>query len=469
MAKKVVDIIRKESKPKEAPKDETLINKRRPASKKTAAAKLRKVHEETIKRALPEVTKEELTKIEQKVESFEKAEITRFKQEDRLKRKKKIPLKTYLLSFLLLVVLGALVYAALAFLPRVNIKIATKKTDWTYVEAVTAGKNIGAIDIGAKLIPAEIFRERKNFNFSFAATGKKYVEKKARGTITIYNTYSSAPQPLVVNTRFVAPDGKIFRLEKSVTVPGAKIEGGKIIASSIGAAVLAEKAGPAYNIGPAPRFSIPGLASDAAKFKAIYAESKEPMQGGFVGEQAFPTDDDIKKGRDQGSKGLKDTIDSFLSLEIPPAFKSIDGNKQFRIIKEQVTSDVDEKGNFGFYLEAESTVIAFRESDVLDLMKNLAKSALGDSFEMKDYKIEYGAGRPDFGSGKISFAVNMSGRFWQPVDIDDFRRKVSGKKEQDLRSLVFSLPGVEKATIAFWPFWVKSAPNDLKRITVEVE
>lgn len=465
MPKKVVDIVRKESKPKEA----TLINKRRPASKKTEAAKLREVHEETIKRALPDVTKGELEKIEQKVESFEKAEITRFRREDGVKKKKKFSLKTYLMSASLLFVLGALTYAALAFLPRVNIKIATKKTDWNSVEAVTAVKNIGVLDIGAKLIPAEIFRERKNFNFSFAATGKKYVEKKARGTIVIYNAYSSAPQPLVATTRFAAPDGKIFRLEKGITVPGAKIEGGKIVASSITAAVLAEKAGPAYNIGPVPRFSIPGLTSDAAKFKAIYAESKEPMQGGFVGEQAYPTDDDIKKGREEASKGLKDTIDSFLSLQIPPAFKIIDGNKQFRIVKEQVTSDVDEKGNFSFYMEAESTVIAFRESDVLDLMKNLAKGALGDSFEVKDYKIEYGAGRPDFGNGKISFAVNFGGRFSQPVNVDDFRQKVLKQKEQDLKTLVFSLPGVEKATISFWPFWVKSAPNDLKRITVEVE
>ena len=469
MPKKVIDIVRKESKPKEAPKKEPVIREQDVAPKKSALVELLQAPKEVIKEALPEVTKEEPEKIEQKVESFEKAEITRFQREDGFKKKKRFSLKTYLLLFLFLFVLGAFTYAALAFLPRVNIKITTKKTDWNSVEAVTAAKDIGDPEAGAKLIPAEIFRETKNFNFSFAATGKKYVEKKARGTITIYNTYSSAPQPLVATTRFATPDGKIFRLEKGVTVPGAKIEGGKIIASSITAVVLAEKAGPAYNLGPIPRFSIPGLSSDAAKFKAIYAESKEPMQDGFVGELTYPTDDDIKKGREEASKGLKDTIDSFLSLQIPPAFKIIDGSKQFRIIKEQVTSDVDEKGNFGFYMEAESMVIAFRESDILDLMKNLAKGALGDSFEVKDYKIEYGAGRPDFGNGKISFAVNFGGRFSQPVNVDDFRQKVLKQKEQDLKTSVFSLPGVEKATISFWPFWVKSAPNDLKRITVEVE
>ncbi len=77
----------------------------------------------------------------------------------------------------------------------------------------------------------------------------------------------------MVRTRFLALDGKIFRLTKGITVPGAKIVEGKIIPSSIEAAVIADQPGEAYNIGPVSRFSIPGL-KGTPKYEAFYAESK---------------------------------------------------------------------------------------------------------------------------------------------------------------------------------------------------
>ena len=65
------------------------------------------------------------------------------------------------------------------------------------------------------------------------------MSQKAQGTLTIYNAYSSAPQTLVATTRFVTPDGKIFRLTNEVTVPGAKITNGQIVPSSINAPIAA--------------------------------------------------------------------------------------------------------------------------------------------------------------------------------------------------------------------------------------
>ena len=62
---------------------------------------------------------------------------------------------------------------------------------------------------------------------------EKELNEKARGSLTVYNEYSSSPQTLVATTRFESPEGKIFRIEKNIVVPGAKIEEGKIIASTI--------------------------------------------------------------------------------------------------------------------------------------------------------------------------------------------------------------------------------------------
>jgi len=415
--------------------------------------------------------KEELKKLDRQAEVFIKKEENLFEKEEKLKKRfklKKTKTKTYAFIGLVLLLLIGIGYLIVEFLPKAEIKITTKKINWSYIDSVTANKNLAQIDISQKQIPAEIFSVRKNFNFSFAATGKKSVQEKAKGKIIIYNAYSSEPQILVANTRFSNPDGKIFRLEERIIVPGAKIVEGKIIPSSIEAKVIADQPGVQYNIGPISRFSIPGF-QGTAKYQGFYAESKEPMKGGFIGEKASPTDEDINKAKAKAEKDLKDYTNSFLSLQIPNEFKVIDGSSQFNILKEEVNKETDEKGNFTVFVEGESLNIAFKESDLKNLLENIAQKELGDNFRIKSYQLEYGAGRPDFSQGRISFAVNFRGVFEEPLNIESFKQQVLNKNEKELKNLVSNLPNIQKVTVSFWPFWVKKIPNDLKRVKIEVE
>lgn len=416
-----------------------------------------------VKKSELKRVEEEFKKLDKKIQDFEEKEEKQFEHEERGRKRKGF---TYALLGALLVLLGAVVYLAIEFLPKAEIKIITEKSEWSYVDSVSADK-IGPIG-PQKQIPAEIFSSRKNFNFSFPATGKKLVEQKAGGKITIYNAYSSDAQTLVANTRFSTPDAKIFRLEQRVIVPGAKIIEGKIISSSIEATVVADQPGPQYNVGPVSHFSIPGF-QGSAKYQGFYAGSQEPMTNGFIGEKAFPTEEDIKKAREKAIKDLKDYIESFLSLQISPEFKIIEGSKQFNIIKEEINKEVDEKGNFTVFLEGESLNIVFKESDLKDLLENIAKDSLGADFKIKTYKLEYGVGRPDFRQGRISFAVNFQGVFEEPLALESFKQKALNKNEKELKTLVSTLPNLQKVTISFWPFWVKKVPNDIKRVTVNVE
>ncbi len=426
-----------------------------------------------VKKSESKKIEEEFKKLDKKIEDFEEKEEKQFKYEKKGRKEKRFRLKkrpavTYGLLGALVVLLGIAVYLAIEFLPKAEIKVITEKTEWSYVDSVAADKNLTKIDISQKQIPAEVFSTKKNFNFSFPATGKKLVEQKAGGKITIYNAYSSDPQILVANTRFSTPDAKIFRLEQKIVVPGAKIVEGKIISSSIEAKVIADQPGPQYNIGPVSHFSIPGF-QGTAKYQGFYASSQESMTGGFIGDKAFPTEEDIKKAREKAVKDLKDYIDSFLSLQIPPEFKTIEGSRQFNILKEEVNKEVDEKGNFTVFLEGESLNIAFRESDLKDLLENIVQEGLGVNFRIKSYKLEYGVGRPDFRQGRISFAINFQGVFEEPFDVESFKQKALNKNEKELKTLVSTLPNIQKITISFWPFWVKRVPDDLKRVKVEVE
>lgn len=446
--------------------------------KKTVDA-VRKKSGQNLKKVQEEKINEAIKKIDNQFEQFEKKEEKRFKEEEKVEkveRSKFKKLRNYALISLgaLVVLSGAAVYSINAFFVKAEIKIETKKTEWNFVDSVVADKKIvqiGSAEITGKQIPAEIFSISKNFTFSFAATGKKNVQQKAEGKITIYNYFDSNSQTLVATTRFASPDGKVFHLKDRIIVPGAKVVNGKISPSSITVTVIADKAGAEYNIGPASKFTIPGFKENNLidKYEKIYGSSTEAMKGGFIGEAAYPTDDDVKKGKADAEKQLKDYTDSALSIQIPQDFKFLEGSRQFSISKETVNPQTDEKGNFSIFVEGKSSSIGFKEADLKDLIEKTAQGSAEDNLlKIKSYTLEYGAPRPDFAQGKISFAVDFKGVFEEPVNVDDFKQEIVGNNEQELKSLVSSYANIQKFMVSFWPFWVKAVPKNINKISVEV-
>ncbi|MEK7555261.1 MAG: hypothetical protein AAB516_00340 [Patescibacteria group bacterium] len=414
-----------------------------------------------------------LNELSKKVEYFEKEEVDVFNKEDAHRKKRFFSLrkpkwKTFILLILILILIGGGAYCAVTFLPRAEIKIITEKSNWEYNDSVIASKKISGVDLAGKKIPAEVFSQKKNNNLLFPATGTKDVKQKAIGKIIIYNAYSSESQLLIANTRFLAPDGKIFRLTNKIIVPGAKIVEGKIISSSIEAGVMADAAGEEYNIKPVEYFSIPGF-KDSAKYKGFYAESKNSMTGGFIGKMAVPTDENIKQAKEKNRQILQQALNSFIYSQIPEGFKIIEGAEQFNIIKETVNKETDAVGNFAVFGEAELSITAFKEEDAKNLIVSLAKGELGKEFEPKEYQLNYGISRADINNGSISFPVDFQGVFWQAIDIGTFRESIKNKSESELRGAVFSLPKVEKVEVSFWPFWVNQVPDNTDRIKVVIE
>ncbi|PJA41720.1 hypothetical protein CO177_00870, partial [Candidatus Wolfebacteria bacterium CG_4_9_14_3_um_filter_37_9] len=242
---------------------------------------------------------------------------------------------------------------------------------------------------------------------------------------------------------------------------------GKITASGVKVKVIADKIGAEYNIGPT-KFTIPGF-KGTPKYDGFYAKSESQMAGGFVGELAYPTDDEIKTAKEKTESALEESLTTLISSQIPADFKIIEGARQFNVIREDVNQEVNQDSNFSVFAEGELTIAGFKEPNLLELMGGLAQKELGESFKAKKYSLEYGVARPDIQSGKINFSINYSGTFWQPIDIEQFKNSILNKKETELKVFVFSLDGVERATVSLWPFWVKRVPDNIAKVEVEVE
>ncbi len=367
-------------------------------------------------------------------------------------------------------VLAIGLYVLLGVLPRADIKIVAAKTPWTFNGMVLADKTVATPDPNTGKIPGQVFEEKKNFQIQFPASGKKQMERKASGTITIFNAYSGAPQALVAQTRFEAPDGKIFRLAQAVIVPGAAVSSGKIIPASIAAQVVADKPGEAYNISPVSKFTIPGF-SGTPKFTRFSAESKTAMAGGFIGVSAYPTDADIIKAKETAAKTLENSIRTIVLAKLPSEFKLIDGASKFKLGTVTVVPDVTSQGQFSVSAEGSLTLVVFRESDLrlMLLQKAKAEGAKNGRFEVKEEK-EIIYEKPEFHPNDVlAIPLKYEATLARTIDSTEVRRKVAGKSETDLHSSIFTLFPAVSAKISLWPFWVRRVPSNIDRIHVTID
>src|SRR3989344_245117 len=226
-----------------------------------------------------------------------------------------------------------------------------------------------AIDASQGIIPGEYVEFSESRQFEAEATGKQFVNSKARGSISITNAYSSQPQVLVANTRFVTIDGKVFRLEKAVTVPGAKVENGNIIPTQISATVVAAEAGDKYNIGPSD-FTIPGF-QGTPKYKTFTAKSSQAFSGGLVGEAIVTTDADIKKAVESATASMFEALRESLKTKVPPEFQIIDGAREIAITDVDAPPVKFPGSKFQVKVTGSASAIAFRAADEGDLIAAL--------------------------------------------------------------------------------------------------
>ncbi len=379
-----------------------------------------------------------------------KRQIRNDDDDDDIVPKKRTLLRDWRVWVAALVVLSVPAYwIAFVTLPRASIVITTEKKPWNFLNSFVIEKN-GSV-------PSTLLAEKKNAQMVFPALGKKVVNQKATGRITVYNAYSSEPQQLVANTRFETPAGLLVRLASSITIPGAKVSNGTITPSSIDADVIADKPGPAYNIS-APKLTIPGFKS-SAKFAGFYGGIATALTGGFTGEAAYPTDDDVKSAKAKIADVLEKSLMSQISSKAGD-YKVVPGSTQFAVTKTTVTAQVNGKGEFSLFAEAELKAVAFKESDLVGFFAAKMKDEFGsDAYVFKTTDIAYNVSSADFANQKLKIDLDFKGVAERPVDIESVRRAVAGTTEAELKTAIFAIQGVESAQVTLWPGYVSRVPS----------
>ncbi|PIT91412.1 hypothetical protein COU17_00270 [Candidatus Kaiserbacteria bacterium CG10_big_fil_rev_8_21_14_0_10_49_17] len=341
--------------------------------------------------------------------------------------------------------------------------VVTPKERSSFVEGTfRAYKNPGFEELGYEI--ATITQEE---SVTVEATGEEEVENKASGFIVIYNDYSKTPQRLIKNTRFESPDGRIYRIEESVTVPGQKTENGAVVPGSIEVEVFADEPGEEYNTGLTD-FTIPGLKGDD-RYDHFYARSKTPITGGFVGVQAV-VDESVKEAKTAELKeALESALLSSIVNQIPDGFVLVSGATMIEYSETRAVADGDgarliqsgtlyavlfPEGEFASFL-ARNTIAEFKSDDSV-------------SADVSALSLTVADGAKPWEADEFAFSLSGNTTLTWLFDTDQLLRDLAGKAKGALPTILSGYPSIEKAEVILRPFWRGTFPDDPSDITLEL-
>lgn len=370
-----------------------------------------------------------------------------------------------ILGVISVVLLGIIIYVSTG---SAKIDITPHKQSLDIKLKVSSSDKFSSVDVRLNKIPGQLFNIEKNATQNFSTTGEKEVAQKARGKITVFNEYGTTPQVLIATTRFQTPDGLVFRTLKGITVPGTKVENGKIIPGSISVEVIADKPGNSYNI-LASKFNIPAFneRSDAGRYEKIFGRSGEIMKGGAIGKAKVVTDTDFNTAKQTLSDQVTKDIEDYLKTQTS-GLKVVNAST-IKLSGEESTAKIDEAANsFMMAMSGSIKTVGFKEDDLKSLIKQSIDETENLTTISEKLTTSYDNIIFDEISNTLTFVVNVKGSGYAKIDADKIKTELFGKNEKEIKDYFKGAIGVESARVILSPFWVRRIPKDKERTMLQI-
>ncbi|MBX4199236.1 baseplate J/gp47 family protein [Candidatus Parcubacteria bacterium] len=292
------------------------------------------------------------------------------------------------------------------------------------------------------------------------ASGEEAASEKATGSIIVYNT-QAVSQRLVKTTRFETPEGLIFRTPTDILIPAK---------GNVEVTVIAAEPGTSYNIGLSD-FTLPGL-KGTANFDKVYARSKTPMAGGFVGTRKKVSDADLAAAKTKLQSDLEDSLLSQARVQVPAEFVLFPKltTVAYTLLPQGASTSsvatVRERGDL--------IAVIFKRADFAQYiaLQKLGANRVGSEVEIPDFA-KLGAslfGTPPADLSKVTairFQLDGSATLRFVTDEEALKSDLIGKDEKNIPDIIKSYPSIEKASSIVRPFWKSSFPNDVSKIKIE--
>ncbi len=356
---------------------------------------------------------------------------------------------------------GFLVWA-IWFAPKATVIITAKNTPVTVDSNVQLAVD-GVTDFKASTIKSIFQEQTADVSVEFSATGKKKVGEKAKGTVRIKTdatTILMTGLTVPAGTQIQSSGGSIYLTGADVVFP----QGSPSALAGIVVAVTAANVGEEYN-------GATGSASTSANGVTSVAFVTSPS-GGSSREVTVVSEDDLAKATaalgEKKVPDLRSKLESSFSesnVVIKETFQEKRGDPVPSVkINEEATGPVTLKST------VTASMMAVERSEIQKFLKTGIQSEIEG---MKSQKI-YSDGSSDVkfsqfvnDAEKPKIRLTANGKIGPVIKEDEVKEQSLGKNYGEIQLALEAIDGVEDVDIKFWPFWVRTVPNDVDRITVE--
>ena len=337
--------------------------------------------------------------------------------------------------------------------------------------AITVDPKATAVNINTKRLPGLYIEATKSAIKNFEAKTVGYTESKARGSITIFNNFGTSPQVLIKTTRFESKlTGLVYRLQETITVPGALKQGDKLIPGSIKAEVMADEIGEKYNIAP-DDFVIPAF-KGSPRYQGFYAKSLEAFHGGLRGAGALVTAEELQGAEEEVTAKVFEDAKKELESKVPPGFKLLPGAKAIKITKVSKPHVGEAVRTFTVAADAVASATLFKEDDLFLLLSKLVVKEGSKEVILKqksDVFKDINKTNFDFDSRLLTFNLVSNLVLSFDINQDELKKEIGGKSKSEAEAILRSRPEFTGFVVEISPFWIKKVPSNPKKIEVKIE
>jgi hypothetical protein len=350
---------------------------------------------------------------------------------------------------------GVVLLVVYVVLSRATVTVMSKRDDvkTDFLVDVTRKPGDGEIK-------GDVLELTDSLTQTFPSESLASVDAHAEGQVKIVSDLGRA-QTLVATTRLLTPDGALFRIKKTVTVPA----GGSVVVDA-----FADDAGDKGDVGNMS-FTIPGLNPGVRSHFTV--TSVAPFVGGKKDVRLI-TQLDVDQAANVMAEKVKKELADKLRQKAKDGGAPTDG--------EEVTVDVtgrttdvpvgSDAAQFALTVTVKATGVFYdkagfdrmvREKLTEKLMEDHALLAVDQGSVASDVE------KRDLDAGRATLHVSAKGTEIVSADAPSLDpTKLTGITADAARQYVESIEGVASASVRVSPFWAGRMPNVADHIKVEV-
>ncbi len=381
----------------------------------------------------------------------------------------KRPVRGFLRIIFLFSLVGGIAYWTGVFFNSAYVTITAKHQNIEYKSKVFNADRKNA----ANVVDFEIMIESEKKLKNYILTENKEVSSKATGTIILYNEFSTKPEKLSQGTYVSDQDGKTYRLNNTVTIPGYKLDKQKKIPGQVEVNITSFLAGENYN-GTSEKFTVNSF-KGTTKYSKIYGKLKTELVGGLQGIVYYISEEDKAKIQNIAESSLREELYSKLKALLPSGYILYPEAIKFSyLIDENILSETAEAK---IPIEGKISAILLKEDS---LIKNVIRVSLPEADKneipeivinnIKNLKFNF-VTETIIDKDTENFQFTLTGNLeavWNP-NKEIIKSKLAGLHKDMVLSVFRENKGITKSMVKIFPPWSKYIPKNPSKINIKIQ